>query len=417
MIRPLSLGLVAGLLLFSAGCAYVPLPPLSAERNIQTLEPDEQHLWKESREIQHKIEISGLLLDDPELDAYIERVLRRIAIPELRAASLEPKVRIIEDVNIHGYSFANGVIYIHTALLSRMQDETQLAILLSRELAHITHRHALRSQRDKRATADTLAWVGVGSSLVEGGGDYKLLIQAAAMTSAVGFHHSLETTADEKGLKTLAEAGYDVSETPAFYEMTLDHLGKVHTQGPWAWLAYAAPPHMTARIAGYRTLIDRDYADQASKPGGIRPPVARPDEFRRKVHKATLRQAELEMAAGLFLSAADSAALATESGPRDPEAWSLLGRALYAQRTKPIQNQDVPSLEKVRSAFEEALRIDSRNPAATRELGMTYYRSGGGAGRSAEDRLQAKRLLTRYLALKPQANDADYIRGYLKQLD
>ena len=39
------------------------------------------------------------------------------------------------------------------------------------------NRNALRAKREKRRSADTMAWVGVGSSLVEGGGNAKLLVQ------------------------------------------------------------------------------------------------------------------------------------------------------------------------------------------------------------------------------------------------
>jgi len=403
---------IATLVLLAVGCAYVPLPPLGAERSVRSLEPDEQYLWKKSRKLQHEIEISGLLFEDPKLDAYLARVLARVTPAELTAAGVEPRVRVISDVNFHGYSFANGVIYIHTALLSRMQDETQLATLLSRELAHVVYRHALRAQRDKRAQADTLAWIGVGAMLVDGGSAYQLLAQAASLSSAAGFHHYLETAADEKGLTILSEAGYDVSGAPEFFQMTVDHLAEVHSQGPWGWAPFSPPAQMTARIQGYQRLIASRYADARA----TRPPIASARNFRRRVHRATLRQAELELAAGLFVSAEETARLALASGPRDADAHIALGRALAGQRAKRLPGRDIPSIRDVRRAYEGALAIDQRHAVATRELGMSFYRTTGST-RSAQATSQALRYLRRYLRLSPEADDVEYVRGYIAELD
>ncbi len=406
--------LVVLLVGWTTGCVtpYVPLPPLGTDRSVANLDPDEAALWKESRAIQYKIDVSGLLFEDRALDAYLQRVLDRVTPPELTKAALSPKVQIISNPDIHGYSFANGVIYIHTALLSRMENEPQLAALLSRELAHVVNRHALRAHRDEKLRADALAWVGVGTSLVEGGGNYKLLFQAASLTSAVGFSHHLETSADRKGLEIMAAADYDVRKTLDLYEASIAHLAEVHSQGPWAWAAFTPPAPVTARIAGYRAIIETEYID----PSVSRAPFEDAEGFRRRVHGATLRECDLELAAGLFVSAETCARLATASGPRDPQAWLLLGKALGGQRTKPIAGRGIPSIRKVRDALRQALSVDARNAEATRELGMSFYRTTG-TSRSKEAASQALRHFRRYLRLAPKASDGDYVRGYVRELE
>ena len=244
----------AFLLLLTAGCVtpYVPLPTLGTEVTTTTLDEDERYLWKKSRALQHEVETSGLVFEDPELDAYLRRVLDRVSADELAVAGVDPRVQVISDVRIHGYSFANGVIYVHTALLARMQDETQLATVLSRELAHVIHRHALRARREETMRANTMAWVGVGSSVSEYGSGAQLIAQAFALSSATGFPHALETQADAKGLATLNASGYDVRQTPEFFQMTVDYLSEVHAQGPLAWAPFTPPPaddHADSRIS------------------------------------------------------------------------------------------------------------------------------------------------------------------------
>ncbi len=417
-IRPLRtdrLGKLAALALLIglvAGCATAPLPPFGADRTTAMLEPDERALWKESRELQYKIRLSGLLFEDPTLDAYLGEVLQRATPEPIRAAGIEPRVEVISDVNIDGYSFANGVIYIHTGLLAHMRDETQLATLLTRELAHVHHRHALRAKRDARSSADTLAWIGVGATLVEGGGQMKLLAQAASITSAIGFAHELETTADATGLEFLDAAGYAVGGTPDFYRMTVEYLAEVHAQGVWGWAPFAPPPQISARISGMESLIASTYPSQVARRG----PSIDAAAFRSKIHPATLRQAELERAAGLFLSAAQTAELATASAPRDARAWILLGHARMGQRSKPLPGRPVPSIQNVRAAFEGALRVDPRNAEATRELGMTYYRVTG-SSRAPEDAREALRYLREYERLAPDAGDLEYVDRYIDELE
>lgn len=405
------LGLVALLFVGSVGCVTPPLPPMGADRTTGQLEADEQALWKESREIQYEIDAAGLHFENAAVDAYLAKVLERATPARMKQAGLTPRVEVISNLNIDGYSFANGVIYIHTALLAQMTDETMLATMFTREMAHIVNRNALRAKREKRRSADTLAWVGVGSSLVEGGGNAKLLVQAAAMTSAVGFDHTIETIADERGLEFLDEAGYAVGATPRLYETTIAYLGEVHAQGVWGWVPFAPPPQVFARVQGMKTLIQTKYPNQQA----TRPPLLDDEAFRRKIHPVTIRQAELELAAGLFLSAEKTARRAMESGGRDPEPWILLGRALAGQRTKPIPNQPTPSITKVREAFEEALRRDPRSAVAVRELAMSYYKTNG-TTRVAEDSKQALELFRRYLRMNPKARDREYVESYILEL-
>jgi len=407
-----ALGLAASVA--GSGCVMPPLEPLGAERTASDLEADEAALWKQTRQVQFEVESSGLVLEDATLDAYLDSVLQRVTPDELRTAGLAPRVQVISDVRIHGYSFANGVIYLHTALLSRMQDETQIATVFTRELAHVIHRHTLRLKRDEKARADVMAWIGVGASVSQYGGTAKLLAQAFSVSSAMGFPHALEVTADQKGLALLAAAGYDVREAPAFFQSTVDYLAEIHTQGPWAWASFVAPAPMTTRIAGYRKIIAADYANAGAL--DLRPPIADAATFRRRVQAATLRQTELELSAGLFVSAEKTARLAIEAAPRDPDCWLLLGRALQGQRNQPLKGRPVPPIASLREVYGEVLEIDRRQPAALRELGLTYYRTTA-QRRPRESSAQALDYFRRYLAAAPRAADADYIQAYVSELE
>jgi len=236
-------------------------------------------------------------------------------------------------------------------------------------------------------------------------------VQAASMTSAVGFHHTIETIADERGLEFLDEAGYAVARTPSLYEATIAYIAEVHAQGVWGWVPFTPPPQVVARVNGMRQLIATKYPNQEQ----TRAPSLDAAAFRRTVHPVTIRQTELELAAGLFRSAEKTARRATESAPRDASPWILLGKALAGQRTKPIPGQPLPAVDDVRAAYDEALRRDRRNADAVREMALSYYRTNG-AARSQAESDEALTLFRRYLRLAPDAKDRAYVEGYLREL-
>ena len=159
-------------------------------------------------------------------------------------------------------------------------------------------------------------------------------------------------------------------------------------------------------------LIASTYPSQVASRG----PSIDAEAFRARIHPAAIRQTELELAAGLFLSAAHTAESATESAPRDARAWILLGHARMGQRGKPLPGRPVPSIQSVREAFEGALRVDPRNAEATRELGMTYYRVTG-SSRAPEYARAALRHLREYRRLAPEAGDGDYVDRYIDELE
>ena len=54
---------------------------------------------------------------------------------------------ITKNAYLNAFAYPNGMIYIHTGLLARMDSEDQLAAVLAHELTHCTQRHALKAFR------------------------------------------------------------------------------------------------------------------------------------------------------------------------------------------------------------------------------------------------------------------------------
>ena len=69
------------------------------------------------------------------------------------------RFRAIRDLEINAFALPNGSIYVTTGLLSRMENEAQLAGVLAHEVTHVTNRHTYleyRSARKKMVAIDVM---------------------------------------------------------------------------------------------------------------------------------------------------------------------------------------------------------------------------------------------------------------------
>ncbi|MDQ5980896.1 MAG: beta-barrel assembly-enhancing protease, partial [Verrucomicrobiota bacterium] len=133
---PVRLAAVAGLLA-CAGCESTNVAPLTGEATV--LAGDEQRLWQRAREESATLDRSGLVVNDPALDDYLNGVLARLYRDPLpRGARLH--LRVLTDPTLNAFALPDGALYIHTGMLARLENEAQFATVLAHELTHTTHR-------------------------------------------------------------------------------------------------------------------------------------------------------------------------------------------------------------------------------------------------------------------------------------
>lgn len=395
-------------LLAGTGCLTMPVEPLGEEVNPETLAQDEEHLWKQSNELAYRLDHSGMRLEDPALDAYLTGVARALVGDRLVGAEIVPQVRVLSNPDMNAFSFPTGVVYVHTALLARMENEAQLATMLSREYAHVMARHALMKHRSDRATGNMLAASSLALSSVQGGSYAQLMLKAGAFSSMGGYSWALELAADRMGLEMMDRLGYDLNEAPKLFEITVAYLEEVsrqRTKAP-ALFAMSQTLHVNGRIDSYRKLIASDFADAAAAADRVR----NEDEFRRRINGAVIHQAALELDRGCFDSAAITIERALEVDPRSAESWVILGEA----RERSKQGADFPGAVE---AYEQALAVDRDHARAHRALGLLYYRDGRRARTLGDRREAAREHFARYLEVAPDAPDAGHVRAYLAELD
>jgi predicted Zn-dependent protease len=387
-------------LLLAFGCAQTRIAPIDDSE----LEEDERHLWKQSAELQRRLDRSGEIFVDAELQGYLEEVAGRLFRDEFAAAGMEPRVRVLAAVDMNAFALANGSLYLHTAILARMDNEAQLATLLGHELSHVVQRHSLRSFRDVKNKTAFMSAAAVVLSPAPGGSLAALLLQVGTVSSVFGYSRELEREADVLGFERLVAAGYDGTEAPRIFEQLRDYQEELDEQGVErddAPYFFSTHPRLEERIESYRRLIDESYGKSDRVASGTRNEAV----FAKRVERATVQQARLEVDAGRPRSADVTVRRVLARSPRNATAWLALGEALEASEAP----------DQARDAYQKAVAFDPGLAEAHRALGLSLFRAWRRSSGS-ESPASAIGHLERYLALEPRAPDRAHLESYLRAM-
>jgi len=151
-----------------------------------------------------KIIDSGQIYDDPELQAYINRIGQSLV-----ANSDKPQGKftftVLDSGVINAFAAPNGFIYVSRGLLPFMDSEEELAGVIGHEIGHVTGNH-----HGRRGRADiTSKIVATTAYILTGSGD---LAEASTMYGAElisGFGRDMELEADGLGAEYMYKTGYD----------------------------------------------------------------------------------------------------------------------------------------------------------------------------------------------------------------
>jgi len=161
--------------------------------------------WPGKGEEEHeKIVESGQVYDDPELQAYVDRIGQSLV-----ANSNKPNQKftftVLDTEMINAFAAPGGYVYISRGLLPYLDNEDELAGVLGHEVAHVTAGH-----HAKRSTAGiTSKIVATTAYILTGSGD---LADASTMYGAElisGYGREMELEADGLGAEFMHKTGYD----------------------------------------------------------------------------------------------------------------------------------------------------------------------------------------------------------------
>jgi predicted Zn-dependent protease len=361
-----------------SGCASIgDLQSFESDDATVRLESDEQRIWYDANRFDRQLANSRAVYDDPALQAYLQSVTDRL-FPEF-ADTL--RIYPFRGFQPNAFVLPNGSIYFDVGLLTRLDNEAQLAAIIGHEGAHFMERHSLKSLRVAKQNMNAaIVFQTVTGVPVVG--------QALAYSSMMGYSRDFEREADLLGYERMASAGYDVREAMRPFERLASEAAALNYSVP---IFFSSHPRMSERVASFRSLSldapaggERNGADY----------LARTRRAAGDTLEAYLERREPEVV--VFLLEREGLL------QRFPESFQYYLAEAYRLRGQP--GDDV----RAEQAYRATLDTCPEHAPTYRAMGLLRMREG--------QRTAACDYLTRYLELAPDAPDRAYVELYLSRL-
>ena len=179
------------------------------------------------------------LLPSKEVQEYVQR-LGQSLIPEYqkRLADNDPqkipfKFYVISEKVPNAFALANGIVVIHSSLITSLESEGQLAAVMAHEIAHATQEHTWRQMNKDKGKRTALAIGGIAAAAF-GFGMVQNILQLTLAAMVNGYARRLENQADRMGLEYMAAAGYDPREAPRVWKVMSKKYGDAPTNFFWS---------------------------------------------------------------------------------------------------------------------------------------------------------------------------------------
>ena len=193
------------------------------------------HARQIGRSIVAQMREAGHILEDPELEEYIESLGHRLSA-QAHDGDQRFDFFVVNEGGINAFALPGGYIGVNSGLILETERESELAGVLAHEIAHVTQNHiARRAQSSGRssmlAAAAVLAAIVMGATGNATGDVVEATImsaQAYATQQSINYTRVNEYEADRVGLVILQDAQFDPYGMPDFFE-TMSRL-----QGSWA---------------------------------------------------------------------------------------------------------------------------------------------------------------------------------------
>ena len=181
------------------------------------------------------------LVNDPALQAYVNRVGRWVASRGERP-DLKWTFGVIASGDVNAFAAPGGYVFVTQGLYRLMRDEGELAGVLGHEIAHVNKKHHLKLLQKSQA-------IDVGSKLLKKQmGEEKIastLIGSGAEILARGLDKDAEFEADRMGVVLAARAGYD----PFGLSAVLQEISAASANASSVALLFKTHPHPDERLA------------------------------------------------------------------------------------------------------------------------------------------------------------------------
>lgn len=216
----------------------------------------EQQLGKR---LYRQLRRSGRVIDDPALNSWLRALGNRLLAGASGSRGAFYFV-LVDDASMNAFALPGGVIAIHSGLILQTDSESELAAVMSHEIAHVTQRHLARRLQDHKNKA-WLAGLGALAGAVAASQDPQLgqavitSSLAAQAQSQLNYSRQAETEADREGLRILRTAGFSPQGMANFMEKMDRRQSGGHYQSITKYLR--THPLSIERLSDIRSQLGR----------------------------------------------------------------------------------------------------------------------------------------------------------------
>ena len=174
-----------------------------------------------------KVEGRLKLFDVKDVQDYVKELGVKLLPPaaDVTARSLEFRFYVVEDPSINAAALPDGTVLVNTGLLGAVQSESELAFVLSHEIAHVLQAHQWREANDTRATRVMIIVGALASSFFIR--DLGLFLGQIGLEAVVnGYSRRIENQADRLGLQNVIDHGYDPRSAVQFFRVMVEKYGR-----------------------------------------------------------------------------------------------------------------------------------------------------------------------------------------------
>jgi len=235
---------VVFILAMVAGCAQ---NPVTGKRELVLVSESEEVRLGAEGYVPGQQQSGGQYILDPELNAYISEVGQSLAAVSDRP-NLPYEFVVLNESVPNAWAMPGGKIAINRGLLVQLENEAELAAVLSHEIVHAAARHGAQSQERGMLLQAGLLGVGFAVSDTQYSG---MAVGAAALGANLintRYGRDDESEADFYGMKYMAKAGYDTGAAVTLQEKFVALSGGEGPAASWIEGLFASHPPSPERV-------------------------------------------------------------------------------------------------------------------------------------------------------------------------
>ncbi len=172
------------------------------------------------KQYSNEIDQQARQIKDPMVVEYVNRLAQNLA--RNSDLTIPLTVKVLDDPSINAFALPGGFMYVNTGLILAADEESQVAGVLSHEIAHVAARHWASQQT--KSTLLQLAMI----PLIFTPMSYPVYIgamqamQLGIPLAFLKFSRSAEAEADLLGIQYMYHAGYDPTSYVTFFSKVIE---------------------------------------------------------------------------------------------------------------------------------------------------------------------------------------------------